>query len=385
MINAIVGRPRSGKSYESVVFHIIPAALECRLVVTNVVMNLDEVAKFYGEEVAKRIIIVKTNFNEYGSLRPFSVPEDFTKYDWKNEKGQGPLFVIDEAHLSLGSDCKTEVREYLSLHGHYGHDIILLTQSPRKIHKDVKDMIEICWRCVKKSVFGDDTHYIKKTYHGVVIRNEDFVHEEEREYKKQYFPFYVSHTQSQMSVVEATAKDIKANLFPHKKLVIVMLVLGTLFAVSSMVKFMKQSTDKADPKHKADQANQVTNPIANSSVLSSAAASEQVPRSDNVPNGHNKIKNHPFYKVDLHIDGTAIYTDKKHLIKQVYFTASQNGQAIFTLTLADLRLAGYETTVYGDCSVLITYGSYTDWITCDSPQVTSDVPQTAANIVGSGD
>nr|MBF4348645.1 assembly protein [Vibrio anguillarum] len=40
MIYAIVGRPRSGKSYESVVYHIIPAIKAGRKVVTNVSLNI---------------------------------------------------------------------------------------------------------------------------------------------------------------------------------------------------------------------------------------------------------------------------------------------------------------------------------------------------------
>lgn len=36
MIYAIVGRPRSGKSYESVVYHIIPAIQSGRKVITNI-------------------------------------------------------------------------------------------------------------------------------------------------------------------------------------------------------------------------------------------------------------------------------------------------------------------------------------------------------------
>ncbi|MFV7852190.1 zonular occludens toxin domain-containing protein, partial [Shewanella algae] len=228
MINGLVGRPRAGKSYEAVMFHILPAAKEGRLVVTNIPVKLDAVQRYYGDDVANSIIVVEANYNEYGMIRPFSVPEDFTKHDWKNDKGQGPLFVVDEAHLSLGLDAKKPVLEYLSLHGHYGHDILVLTQSPRKLHRDLKDMIEVCWRCVKKSVFGDDTHYIKKTYHGVPTRNEGYVHEEEREYQQQFFQFYQSHTQSSTSVDEAKPSDIKAKLNPYKGISIAMIVVGAV-------------------------------------------------------------------------------------------------------------------------------------------------------------
>lgn len=366
MINAIAGRPRAGKSYESVIYHIIPAALEGRMVVTNIPVNKEAVAKFYSKEAADCIHIVKTNFTDYGMQRPFSIPEDFTKYEWKNEKGQGPLFVVDEAHLSIGRDAKKEVLEYLSLHGHYGHDIIMVTQDPQKLHRDLKAMIEVCWRCIKKSVFGDDQHYIKKTYHGVSGRNEDYVHEEEREYKSQYFQFYQSHTQSAVAVDEATPKDIKAKMFPRKKLTIAMLVFGTLFAGFFLTKMLSPATAKASEQTKpvstdtaqiaqSSQTTQVSQPVA------------RVPERVVPP----EEKHHPFYKVMLHIDGIAYYTLKGRDYKEAYFVASQNGQTVFTLKSADLRMAGYDVAVYGECLVKLSYNDiYEDWIVCDSPTVT---------------
>lgn len=372
MINGIVGRPRAGKSYESVIYHILPSAKEGRKVVTNIPVNLERVAAYYGQEAADNIEIVKTNFSEYGMVRPFSVPEDFTKYDWKNEQGQGVLFVIDEAHLSLGREAKTPVLEYLSLHGHYGHDIIIVTQSPKKLHRDLKDMIEVCWRCVKKSAFGDNEHYIKKTYHGVAARNEDYIHEEEREYKKQYFGFYQSHTQSAKPVDEAKSKDIAANIFPRKKLVIVMLVLGLLMAVYSGKRMISPSS----------ASESVPEPVqtVSATVLASGVPSSKVVSAETMPMQTEQIKRtdtrkkesqnfHPFYKVSLHIDSVAEFTLKKYLIKEVYFVAAQNGQSMFTISTRDLRLAGYDVAVYGDCAVLISYGDYEDWLTCDSPRV----------------
>ncbi len=372
MINAIVGRPRAGKSYESVIFHILPSAKEGRKVVTNIPVNLEKVAQYYGQETADNILIVEANFNQYGRVRPFSIPTDFTQYTWKNEQGQGVLFVIDEAHLSLGQDAKTPVLEYLSLHGHYGHDIIIVTQSPKKLHRDLKDMIEVCWRCVKKSAFGDNEHYIKKTYHGVTTRNEDYIHEEEREYKKQYFGFYQSHTQSSQPVNEATSKDVTASIFPRKKLIIVMLIFGVGMAIFTGKKMISPS--------KAAEVESEPVKTASATVPASSVPSQTVVKAETMPLPTDDIKRtdtrkketqnfHPFYKVSLHIDSVAEFTLDRYLVKEVYFVAAQNGQSMFTISTRDLRLAGYDVSVYGDCAVLVTYGNYEDWLTCDSPRV----------------
>lgn len=370
MINAITGRPRAGKSYESVIFHILPAACEGRLVVTNIPINKEAVAKFYSQEVADLIIVVKSNFTDYGMVRPFAVPDDYTKYDWKNEKGQGPLFVVDEAHLSIGRDAKKEILEYLSLHGHYGHDIIMVTQNPQKLHRDLKDMIEVCHRCIKKSVFGDDTHYIKKTYHGVSGRNEDYVREEEREYKTQYFQFYQSHTQSSIAVDEAKPKDANAVMFPRKKLIIGMLVLAVPMSIYFFGKMISPSAPKQTASTQSNQAQQVQQTNQTQSV--SAAPVPQAPK----PQAEPEIPHHPFYKVALHVDGIAFYTLKGREYKEAYFVASQNGQSVFTIASADLRMAGYDVAIYGDCLVRLTYNKiYDDWIVCDSPTIAVNTPE----------
>ena len=375
MINSVVGRPRAGKSYESVIYHILPSAKEGRKVVTNIPVNLEKVSQYYGQDTADNILVVDAEFSSYGKVRPFSVPQDFTKYTWKNEKGQGVLFVVDEAHLSLGQDAKQPVLEYLSLHGHYGHDIIVVTQSPKKLHRDLKDMIEVCWRCVKKSVYGDDKHYIKKTYHGVVTRNEDFIHEEEREYQSQYFGFYKSHTQSSSAVDEAASKDISARVFPRKKLIIAMLVIGFAMAIYAG-KRMISPANASESAPKADVVKVVTEsvsvPSSNESYSEEIySPSKKIKRTDTRKKESQNF--HPFYKVTLHIDGMAEFTLDKYLVKEVYFVAAQNGQSMFTISTRDLRLAGYDVAVYGDCAVLVSYGDYEDWLTCDSPRVDTAV------------
>lgn len=370
MINAITGRPRAGKSYESVIFHILPAACEGRLVVTNIPINKEAVTKFYSQEVADLIIVVKSNFTDYGMVRPFAVPDDYTKYDWKNEKGQGPLFVVDEAHLSIGRDAKKEILEYLSLHGHYGHDIIMVTQNPQKLHRDLKDMIEVCHRCIKKSVFGDDTHYIKKTYHGVSGRNEDYVREEEREYKTQYFQFYQSHTQSAIAVDEAKPKDANAVMFPRKKLIIGMLVLAVPMSIYFFGKMISPTAPKSAKTTETEQPKS-SQPVNQSQV----ALSAPVPQAAK-PQAEPEIPHHPFYKVTLHVDGIAFYTLKGREYKEAYFVASQNGQSVFTVASADLRMAGYDVAIYGDCLVRLTYNKiYDDWIVCDSPTIAVNTPE----------
>ena len=101
-LNIIVGRPGSGKSYESVVYHVIPALKEGRKVVTNLPLNLEHFKQVFGDDVLELIDIREDRFDKAnGVIKSLSRPEDFTQEEWQNEKGQGPLFVIDECDFQF--------------------------------------------------------------------------------------------------------------------------------------------------------------------------------------------------------------------------------------------------------------------------------------------
>ena len=102
--NILLGVPGSGKSYEAVAFHIIPAIEEGRKVVTNLPLNIQHFKDVYGQEKADLIKLISSSPQ---NPIPFKSLEDYQD-DWKNEKGQACLFVIDECHrpLPLGSTDK---------------------------------------------------------------------------------------------------------------------------------------------------------------------------------------------------------------------------------------------------------------------------------------
>jgi zona occludens toxin len=58
-VNTLLGVPGSGKSYEAVAFHIIPALEDGRKVVTNLPLNLEHFKKVYGQDILKLIRIVE--------------------------------------------------------------------------------------------------------------------------------------------------------------------------------------------------------------------------------------------------------------------------------------------------------------------------------------
>jgi len=223
MIFGISGRPGGGKSYEAVKNHVIPALKDGRKVITNLPLQVEHFVASFGHQVRDLIEIVDGEFHNFGDgNRPFSKAEHFLRYNtWRNDKNQGPVFFIDEAHLAMpAGSTQKELLEFLSLHRHYGFDIYLATQDFRKVHRDIRAMVEINYRCIKKSALGRTDQYIVKICQGCEAGAE-VTNTYEREYESWVFSFYQSHTKANgKQVEEAYVKDIpiwwkKSVIFCH--------------------------------------------------------------------------------------------------------------------------------------------------------------------------
>jgi zona occludens toxin len=391
MITAHLGRPGGGKTYEIVKYQIIPTILkDKRKVVTNIPIQIDHIEKIHGKEYSDLVDLVDGKFHDFAGNRPFSHVDDFLKYDdWRNEKGQGCLFIIDEAHLSIGRNADSAVLEYLSMHRHYGHDIIVVTQSYRKLNRDLRDMVEVAYHCAKMAAYGDDTRYIRKTFHGL-DNMRDPVHIEEREYDEAIYPYYKSHTKNNSSVEEASVKDSKAELNPYKKATRIAFILsGLIFAgaifnafsgesASEKAERIKKETQQtqeniAPPPERQDgqqQNGKNSQPQVNNQATKKAEQSkEELSATERIRQQREQESKryHPFSKVELHIDG--FYSDAATGESKVYFSASRNGQKLFKLSLKDFFMAGYDVNVLGECVVELTYFDYRDFLTCDSPTI----------------
>lgn len=388
MIYAILGRPGGGKSFEATKYHILPAILEDkRKVITNIPIQVDHIQKIHGKEYADLVTVLDGEFHTFGGKRPFSTAQDFLKHDeWRNEKGQGVLFIVDEAHLSLGRDAEKEVLEYLSMHRHYGHDIAVLTQNQRKLNRDLRDMVEVAYHCAKLSTYGEEG-YVRKTYHGLDdMRNP--VHLEQREYTQSYFPYYKSHTKSNGAVEEALVKDSKAIKNPYKKATYVFFVLGALMMIGATVNAM--SDDKPEPKTDFEPA-QVQTKKTLPVPPAQSPGKELPPKQDEPPKKPPKTKNeeiqltieqaskqyHPYHKVQIHIEGS--FHDYGTGESKIFFSASRNGQRLFSLGLKELVLAGYDVQVLTECAVKLKFYDYQDFVTCDTPTLGVSTPEIAKN------
>lgn len=221
MITFILGTPGSGKSFEAVKEHIVPSLHKkanvetgieslfnklitklkkgkkakdtSRYIITNLPLNLEHLdAQGYDTEYIK-IVDMERRGDEM--VHPFSKVEDFEKWEkCKTPNGHlGPLFVIDECHMSLDVRSKLiDIEHWFSMHRHHGSDIVLISQSYGKVNKNIREMSELVKQCRKLRFAGLNTRY--QVFYKTGFGKDDMNTQKIKKYEKKYFPYYQSYT-----------------------------------------------------------------------------------------------------------------------------------------------------------------------------------------------
>lgn len=370
MIYGISGRPGGGKSYEAVAFHVLPALESGRKVITNLPLQIDMFVKVFGPEVIDLIVVIDGKLNDFGSTeRPFSKHTDYID-DWKNEKGQGPLYLIDECHMVLPArGLDAEILEFYSLHRHYGIDIVLITQHLRKIHRDIRDMIEINYVCQKNTALGSENSYTKKVKQGA---SGDVVNTSIRKYKKTYFTFYKSHTASNSAVQEAYAQDITP-LWKRWPVI----GAGICFVLSAIIlstAFMNKKDNSKPPSVRTPPTQQhVVNPV--NVVRTNQPIETKIEK--------EKEPTHPLSKFTFYVAGQAKQfvrasyegdnvPDQSLNFYRIYIDVYENNKKLFTVEHNDLVNFGYEFKRIAECFYELSYGDFSEIVTCGEISVPKD-------------
>lgn len=409
MINGIEGIPGSGKSYEAVAFHILPALQAGRLVITNLPINVAMFAAIdpgYADLIQIRTRSQPilgtwdaTRLDENGNGEAFQLfppGHDFTKrieiktkgkafelvsegrtylpptvqapfsqvWDyystWKHpQTGQGPLFIVDECHVPIPRiTADDQVREWFSLHRHFNADVLLMSQRFRKIHPDISELCAILVRCRKADILGRADSYIRKVhagYPGSVISVE------ERKYKPEIFPLYKSHTQGN-SVAESGASDVKPLTVQFKRFTWAVWLLAVPFVLWAFWPKSKPEPKAHDltwmkelppgPPRETFAPGDVR-PVPVSSPAKTEDRKEVSP--PGVPD--------PFHGKTIHLTGWM-----KLGSRQVHtFTIADGGRRIFDLQLVDLERSGYTFKPLGECAGFLLFDGKPRPVTCDAP------------------
>lgn len=350
MINLLLGPPGAGKSYEAVVFHVLPALLAGRKVITNLPLQIEQF-KAYGVDTS----LIELRHASMENPKPFSSPDDYGS-EWRGEGGIGPLYAIDECHKPLPKGITLRmVEEWYAEHRHEGADVLLITQSYGKISQSIRDMVQVVYRVRKATALGSDKRYIRKVQDG--IRGE-VLNENIRVYNSDRYHLYKSHTKSNSAVSEAMASDVKP-IWKHWSVMggLALIPVGLIIVMSTAGGMFFPDSEPVE----VVQAKPVTT-VASSAVVPSKAPQSVQPVKPPEP---EKPK-HPFSGLGLHISA---YLESKSMGRKLYsISASQNGQRVFRMNHTDLLEAGYDLKALTPCLMEISYGSFKDFITCDAPR-----------------
>ncbi len=419
MINLLEGVPGSGKSYEAVVYHVLPALKMGRKVITNLPLRMDAFAAIdpgfmdlielrkapqpifgrwdaeaanrgeqafivgdFGDAEAsadcvirsKRAIPAPTNARLFGGVWDF--------YDeWRGEGNIGPLFVIDECHVSFprenlrkGRFTADEVIQWFKISRHFGADVLLITQRMRALDEDVAGLAEMHIRVRKATFLGRPDQYIRKVFAG--LRGGE-VQSDERPYKPQYFGLYQSHTQG-AAVIEASASDVAPANLKWKRMswsmfgiagVGVLFLAFKLSADKPLPSKVKTPPGKESMRRMTAPGQASASSAANPAIEAGAVKPLQIAARSAEPAAPE-----PMQSRGLHLAGCGTMNGKMTCIVAV----SQNGQPVFTVTHHDLEVMGYQFARKTDCAAVVTWKGSARSVICDLPQIAQGIAGTGA-------
>jgi zona occludens toxin len=144
------GVPGSGKSYDAVVEHILPALRDGRRVAARLNgLNVEKIAAHLGKsggEVDELLELVTSD-----QVAQRFVAEQNETGEWVLPLDlQNTLIIIDECHefyVASRQALPPEVEQFFAMHRHYGVDIVLMSQFYKRLHSAVRGRIE------RKNVF----------------------------------------------------------------------------------------------------------------------------------------------------------------------------------------------------------------------------------------
>lgn len=211
MIILCTGLMGSGKTYNTVIDHILPTILDGRKVRTNIPVNLEYIKEVHGVEVASLVEILEPS-EEFGL--PFSQLWHYED-DWVHPRtGQSTMFVIDEAQLVMPAGTSEFNKALLSkatMQRHSGYDWVLITQHKNFISRNIVDIVQGVHFFEKCTNVGRPDKYRHKVLDGTGS-NAPVLKSTVKEYDPEKFKYYKSHTASAGAVEEKTSVGAHVNL-----------------------------------------------------------------------------------------------------------------------------------------------------------------------------
>lgn len=397
MINGLEGIPGSGKSYEAVAYHVLPALRAGRKVITNLPLIIEAFVAI--DPSWRELIEVRTRpaprigdwdasniaerqaFQLWTDREPQPQPDHISTFGtvwdfystWRNDKGQGPLYVVDECHVPLprperGSPgTPAEVVQWFKLHRHFNADVLLMTQKFRDMDQAIAGIIATLIKCRKADVLGNADEYIRKVHAG--YRGSE-IQRNIRKYDPKYFGLYKSNTQSHGSaetgLQDVSPMIVRLRRFTRLFWVFAIAFLAYAFWPEDGTSVWGHKTAPAAKKSAAAVPVQVQHSPAAPQAQQGPAQATQHPAGASSAPAAPEVKDPLFGKL-LHMTGDLSKAGRD----QITFVVSSEGRRVFDLTSDDLVQAGYRVRRLANCMATVTYESVVRPVTCDAPYTAS--------------
>jgi hypothetical protein len=179
------GLPRSGKSYEALVEHIIPAVKKGRMVYALVDgLNYEQIADIAGRPLESvRELLIQLDDKWIPKL-----PDCVTK---------DSLVVIDEVQdywPSSRQKMPESITRWIARHGHDGLDLVLMGQSIRDVNVFIRRRTQRLISFTKMTGVGMPKSYKWEAYEATTAGKFHKINSGIKKYDEKYFGTYKSHS-----------------------------------------------------------------------------------------------------------------------------------------------------------------------------------------------
>lgn len=252
MIVCHEGLPGSGKSYEAVVKHILPAIKSKRFLATNINGIKEGIPKFseltdLSEKAIEELIYVLTDddIENFGQ----NIPKD-------------ALIVFDEVQNYYPAGRQKQdpkVVKFVAEHRHHGHDIIIMTQSFNDIAPLWRRRTQRKISFFKRTAIGQPHKYTWIAYEATQPEKFKKINSGGGEYDSKYFGTYKSH-QDGTENKSLSYEDDRTNIFKQKHFVfgVPLVAIGAIYAVYHLYSFFHSTPEVVENKVIKTTTQQVT-------------------------------------------------------------------------------------------------------------------------------
>ncbi|ANS86484.1 hypothetical protein VSVS12_02735 [Vibrio scophthalmi] len=367
----VYGKPGSGKSCWTVQNVVLKELIQKqRKIITNLSLNVKYLTEVL--DVDKELIrIVHSEKGDFSDT--FLKASDYLD-DWRNDKGQAPVVIVDEAHFSLNKQRKKdeviEIEEFFSTHRQAGYDIYLITQDPSRIPSDVLGFVETFYQVKKQRQIGKNSFSV---YVRDCDRQRTIIGQKTGTYPKDVFKCYKSHLLSKGEIDEdSDVNGIKSIWFTWPFICFYIMIAGLVYGFTlgglslNPFSFLNDDKDLNDGVE-LDKLEMVsvennsiqtlqTEPLQNfvdSENINSVVVEKQEPVEIKYLN-----QSHPF-------DGKLLQI--RNWIGDIAFISvfdKETKEMVSSLKSDSFEKMGYVVDIFSECSMKLTYENINFFVDC---------------------